>query len=59
MGFYSGKNVLVTGAGGIAGHSTVKKLLEQGANVRATIYKSRGLDIPSNPNLEVVRCDLS
>lgn len=58
MGFYSGKNVLVTGAGGIAGHSTVKKLLEQGANVRATIYKSRGLDIPSNPNLEVVRCDL-
>jgi len=58
MGFYKNKNVLVTGGAGIAGHSTVKKLLAQGANVRATIYKSKKLDIPAHPNLEVVRCDL-
>ena len=58
MGFYKNKNVLVTGGAGIAGHSTVKKLLDQGANVRATIYKSKKLNIPDHPNLEVVRCDL-
>ena len=58
MEFYKNKNVLVTGGAGIAGHSTIKKLLELGANVRATIYKSKGLDIPAHKNLEVVRCDL-
>ena len=58
MGFYKDKNVLVTGGAGIAGHATVKKLLDQGAHVRATIFKSKQLDIPDHPNLEVVRCDL-
>ena len=58
MGFYKNKNVLVTGGAGIAGHSTVKKLLDQGANVRATVYKSKNLNIPDHPNLEVVRCNL-
>jgi len=58
VGFYKNKNVLVTGGAGIAGHSTVKKLLDQGANVRATVYKSKNLNIPDHPNLEVVRCNL-
>ncbi len=58
MEFYKNKNVLVTGGAGIAGHSTIKKLLDLGANVRATIYKSKDLDIPAHKNLEVVRCDL-
>jgi GDP-L-fucose synthase len=58
MGFYKGKNVLVTGGAGIAGHSAVKKLLQRGAHVKATIYNSKKLDLPDHPNLEVTRCDL-
>jgi len=58
MEFYKNKNVLVTGGAGIAGHSTIKKLLDLGANVRATIYKSKSLNIPAHKNLEIVRCDL-
>lgn len=58
MSFYKGKNVLVTGAAGIAGHSTVKKLLELGANVKATVYTSKKLNIPDNPRLEIVKCNL-
>ena len=58
MGFYKNKNVLVTGAAGIAGHATVKKLLEQGANVKATVYTSKKLNIPDHPNLEIIKCNL-
>jgi len=58
MSFYKGKKVLVTGAAGIAGHSTVTKLLEQGAKVRATIYTSKKLNIPDHPNLEIIKCNL-
>jgi GDP-L-fucose synthase len=58
MGFYTGKNVLVTGAAGITGHAAVKRLLAEGANVRATVYSNRGLKIDPQPNLEVVKCDL-
>jgi GDP-L-fucose synthase len=58
MSFYKGKNVLVTGAAGIAGHSTVKKLLDLGANVRATVFTSKKLNIPDNPRLEIVKCNL-
>ena len=58
MRFYTGKNVLVTGAAGITGHAAVKRLLAEGANVRATVYSNRGLKIDPQPNLEVVQCDL-
>ena len=58
MGYYTNKNVLVTGAAGIAGHSTVKKLLAEGAHVKATVYTSKKLDIPKHQNLEVIRCNL-
>jgi GDP-L-fucose synthase len=58
MGFYTGKNVLVTGAAGITGHAAVKRLLNEGANVRATVYSNRGLKIEPHPNLEVIKCDL-
>jgi GDP-L-fucose synthase len=57
MGFYTGKNVLVTGAAGITGHAAVKRLLNEGAHVRATVFSNRKLGI-EHPNLEVVQCDL-
>lgn len=55
--FYHGKNVLVTGAAGLTGHAMVNNLLEQGANVRATVFKNRKLDI-YHPKLEWGRYDL-
>lgn len=58
MSFYKGKNVLVTGAAGITGHAAVKRLLADGANVRATVYQNRSLNIENHPNLEIVQCDL-
>jgi len=57
MSFYNKKNVLVTGAAGITGHSAVKRLLDDGANVRAAVYSNRKLNI-KHPNLEVIQCDL-
>ena len=57
MSFYKGKKVLVTGAAGIAGHSAVKRLLKEGANVRAVTFNTRKLSI-EHPNLEVVKYDL-
>jgi len=57
MSFYTNKNVLVTGAAGITGHSAVKRLLDEGAHVRATVYSNRKLNI-KHPNLEVIQCDL-
>lgn len=58
MSFYTGKKVLVTGAAGITGHAAVKRLLEEGAHVRATVFSNRGLKIEPHANLEVVKCDL-
>jgi GDP-L-fucose synthase len=57
MSFYSKKNVLVTGAAGITGQSAVKRLLEEGASIRAVVGKNRKLDL-SHPNLEIVSYDL-
>jgi GDP-L-fucose synthase len=58
----NGKNVLVSGAAGLAGHEAVSQLLDRGAFVRATVYNDpnynhRQLAI-SHKNLEVVYCDL-
>ena len=55
---YHNKNVLITGAAGITGHSAVKRLLDEGSYVKAVVYNSRKLDIPHHPNLEVVKADL-
>ena len=52
MSFYTSKNILVAGASGITGHSMVKRLLEEGAFVRATIHNSNSYDI-KHSNLEV------
>ena len=57
MSFYNKKNILVTGAAGITGHSAIKRLLDEGAYVRATVYNNRNLDI-HHKNLEIVKCDL-
>ena len=56
---YSNKNVLVTGAAGIAGHSMVKRLLDEGSYVRATIYTKRKLNLPEHKNLEIITADLN
>ena len=56
MSFYTGKNVLVTGAAGLIGRSTVQKLLYKGAHVRAITY-SRNLDLV-HENLQVEKRDL-
>lgn len=56
-GFYRGKNVLVAGGAGLVGQSLVRKLLEEGASVRATQYRSRKITF-GHKNLQVVSCDL-
>ena len=56
MSFYSNKNILVAGAGGITGHSAVKRLLDEGAYVRASIHNSSTYDI-QHPRLEVKKYD--
>ncbi|MBI2118332.1 MAG: NAD-dependent epimerase/dehydratase family protein [Elusimicrobia bacterium] len=55
--YYKGKNVLVAGGSGMTGQSLIRKLINQGASVRATQYKSRKI-ILTHKNLEVISCDL-
>ena len=57
MSFFSGKNVLVTGAAGLAGSAAVLRLLDEGSSVRATVFNSRKLNFEHN-KLEVVKRDL-
>lgn len=57
MSYYTGKNVLVTGGSGICGQTAVRRLLDEGANVRATTFTNRTLSI-THPKLTVVKCDL-
>lgn len=56
MSFYTNKNVLVTGAAGLIGHSIVNRLLSEGAFVKATKHV-RDIKIKHN-NLRVLNCDL-
>jgi uncharacterized protein YbjT (DUF2867 family) len=57
MGFYKNKNVLITGAAGITGHAAIRRLLEEGAYVRAVEFKNRKVKL-QHDNLEIVRHDL-
>jgi len=57
MSFYNNKNVLITGGAGITGHAMIRKMLNEGAYVRATEYKNRKIKI-KHKNLEVFSCDL-
>lgn len=56
--FFQGRNVLVAGGAGLVGQSLIKKLLDQGAHVRATEFKSRKIQL-AHSQLEIVSCDLS
>jgi GDP-L-fucose synthase len=48
--------VLVAGATGLIGSNLVKRLLDEGAKVRATIYKRA--PVITDPRIEYMRCDL-
>jgi GDP-L-fucose synthase len=56
MGFYEGKRILVAGAAGISGHAAVRRLLKEGAYIRATIHSQDTYEI-SHPNMEVRKFD--
>lgn len=49
--------MLVAGGAGLVGQSLVRKLLDQGAYVRATQYTTRAISL-KHDNLEIVSCDL-
>lgn len=55
---FRGKNVLVTGGAGFLGHELVRQLLDRGAAVRATTYRTHRLAL-THPQLEVVPGDLT
>jgi GDP-L-fucose synthase len=57
VSFFREKNILVTGAAGLTGSAAVLRLLDEGSNVRATVFNSRKLNV-EHKNLEVIRCDL-
>lgn len=58
MKYFRGKKVFVAGGAGMVGQAVVRMLLENGARVRATQYRTRKFAI-SHPDLEVVSCDLA
>ena len=53
---FNGTKVLVAGATGLIGSNLVKRLLDEGASVRATVYKRK--PVISDPRIEYVQCDL-
>lgn len=53
---YNGKNVLVAGGAGFVGVNLIRRFLDQGAKVRATLHKKGPVII--DDRIEYVRCDL-
>lgn len=53
---FKGTKVLVAGATGLIGSNLVKRLLDEGAQVRATVFRSDPAN--TDPRIEYVRCDL-
>jgi GDP-L-fucose synthase len=51
-----GKKILVTGGAGFTGTNFIIKLLERGADVRATLFEKEA--VLENKKIEYVRCDL-
>lgn len=59
MSFYNRKNIVVTGAAGLIGHSVINKLLDQGAYVKAILHaNSKRIFDCSHPNLTTEYRDL-
>ncbi len=57
-GFWTGRNVVVTGAGGLIGSWTAELLAARGARVTATVRPGTAARLPAGPNLTIVPCDL-
>jgi len=53
---FSGEKVLVTGGAGFVGANLVKRLVELGANVRATLHMKKA--VIKDDRIEYVQCDL-
>ncbi len=51
------KTVLVTGSTGLTGNAVLSKLIDHGANIKATIHNRDPL--LEHPNIEYIRCDLT
>lgn len=54
--FWEDKNVLVAGGAGFVGINLVKRLLQLGANARATIHRTK--PVITDQRIEYVQCDL-
>jgi GDP-L-fucose synthase len=54
---FNGKNVLVAGGAGFVGVNLIKRLLERGANIRATLH-TRGA-VLKDDRIAYVKCDLT
>ena len=53
---FKGVKVLVAGATGLIGSNLLKRLLEEGAQVRATLYHRD--PVIEDPRIQYLRCDL-